>query len=605
MEVRGLKMGLVGTTGGPDEDNKGGNNKKNNQAPISRPSQLPKPKPDPNYSPAKLLEKYEYLKRVTLTNIPKLWPALEFALSVKFLLNIKDCNLPFAGILLGPASSLKTVSIELFRGRNNTFYTDNFSAKAFVSHNSAVSKDKLKEVDMLPKIKNKFFLTPELAPTFAQREEELIQTLGIMTRILDGHGYESDTGAQGHRGYNEDIMFTWLGASVEIPPKVHKQLSVLGPKLYFNRLSKSEESEDYYYDKRNENFGEKKQAIQKALIEYLEYFETNPQIIWDNNNPKMSSNYEKDEELAHRYIIRLARLLARLRAIVPTWETKNTQGSEYAYGLANIEDPSRAITQLTNLARGHALSQGRDHITLTDIPIIVNVVLSTASIERVTIFQLLISNNGNLSTQQIVEGLNTSKPTALKTMTELQAIGLVQMYRDEPDIYNSKNEIQLKSDYEWFLTNQFKKMVGWCKEKCTPRQPSICEKSALCQSHTCKEKCTPRLPPMPMPVQSYNYNIYNKLNLIRDFSLHHSNTQYECPRGGQISLQQVIGGVDNTDSNDEVAQTCTNQRSKNNAGHFHRLYQGSDIRVCDDCGRRGDRWDIEGHRCKKYIAYRF
>src|SRR4029078_3611885 len=231
-------------------------------------------------------------------------------------------------------------------------------------------------------------------------------------------------------------MFTWLGAAVDIPHKVHKQLSVLGPKLYFNRLSKSEETENYYYDKRNENFGEKKQAIQKALIEYLEYFETNPQIIWDNNNPKMSSNYEKDEELAHRYIIRLARLLARLRAIVPTWETKNTQGSEYDYGLANIEDPSRAITQLTNLARGHALSQGRDHITLTDIPIIVNVVLSTASIERLTIFQLLISNNGNLSTQQIVEGLNTSKPTALKTMTELQAIGLVQMYRDEPDMYN-------------------------------------------------------------------------------------------------------------------------------------------------------------------------
>ena len=48
-------------------------------------------------------------------------------------------------------------------------------------------------------------------------------------------------------------------------------------------------------------------------------------------------------------MIRLARLLAHLRAIVPTWETKNTQGSEYAYSLANIEDPSRAITQLSNI----------------------------------------------------------------------------------------------------------------------------------------------------------------------------------------------------------------------------------------------------------------
>ena len=167
------------------------------------------------------------------------------------------------------------------------------------------------------------------------------------------------------------------------------------------------------------------------MIKYLEYFETNPQIIWDNNHPKISLNHDKDEELAHRYIIRLGKLLARLRAIVPTWETKNTQGSKYAYGLANIEDPSRAITQLTNLARGHALSQGRDCIVLADIPVIAHVVLSTASIERVTIFQLLISNNGKLSTQQIIEGLNTTKPTALKTMTELQAIGLVQMYEDE------------------------------------------------------------------------------------------------------------------------------------------------------------------------------
>jgi len=581
-------MGLAGTTGGLD----GNDNKKNSQEPTS------KPKSNPNYSPTKLLEKYEHLQQVTLTNIPKLWPALEFALSVRSILNIKGCNLPFAGILLGPASSLKTVSIELFRSRNNTFYTDNFSAKAFVSHNSAISKDKLKEVDMLPKIKNKFFLTPELAPTFAQREEELIQTLGIMTRILDGHGYESDTGAQGHRGYNEEIMFTWLGAAVDIPPKVHKQLSVLGPKLYFYRLSKSEESEDYYYDKRNENFGEKKQAIQKALIEYLEYFETNPQIVWDNNHPKISLNHDKDEELAHRYIIRLAKLLARLRAIVPTWETKNTQGSEYAYRLANIEDPSRAITQLSNLARGHSLSQGRDYITLVDIPILANVVLSTASIERVTIFQLLISNNGNLSTQQIVGGLNITKPTALKTMTELQAIGLAIMREDEVDIYNSKKEIQLKPDYDWFLTDEFKELVGWCKEKCTPRQSSICkDKSAPSQSYTCKEKCTPRLP--PMPILSYNYNIYNKLNLIRDFSLHSSNTQYECPRGGQISLQQISGGVDNSDSNDEVASTKINQRSKNNAGHIRRLYEGSDIRVCEDCGRRGDKWDIEEHPCRE------
>jgi hypothetical protein len=56
------------------------------------------------------------------------------------------------------------------------------------------------QIDLLLKIKNMCFLTPELAPTFAAKDDDLLQILGIMTRILDGNGYESDSGAQGHRG---------------------------------------------------------------------------------------------------------------------------------------------------------------------------------------------------------------------------------------------------------------------------------------------------------------------------------------------------------------------------------------------------------------------
>jgi hypothetical protein len=201
----------------------------------------------------KLLEKYENLHKTVLNNLPNLWHALEFALSIKTILNIRDCTLPFVGIILGPPSSLKTVVIELFKGRTNTFHTHSFSPKAFVSHSTAVKREDLKNVDMLPKIKNKFFLTPELAPIFSARDEDLLQILSILTSVLDGHGFESDTGAQGHRGYNEDIMFTWLGAVVDIPFRVHKQLSALGPKLYFYRLSKVEHNEDHYYDQKDDD----------------------------------------------------------------------------------------------------------------------------------------------------------------------------------------------------------------------------------------------------------------------------------------------------------------------------------------------------------------
>src|SRR6266849_6434077 len=78
----------------------------------------------------KTFEKYSALHDTAEKNIPNLWPALEFALSVKLILNIRGCIKPFGGILLGPPSSLKTVTIGLFRGCQHTFYADNFTAKS-------------------------------------------------------------------------------------------------------------------------------------------------------------------------------------------------------------------------------------------------------------------------------------------------------------------------------------------------------------------------------------------------------------------------------------------------------------------------------------------
>lgn len=189
-------------------------------------------------------------------NLPNLWPALEFELSILKILNIKNCTLPFAGIILGQPSSLKTQCIELLRSWPNTFYTDNFSAKSFVSHTTAVTREELAQIDLLPKIKNKCFLTPELAPTFAAKDDDLIQIIGIVTRILDGNGYESDSGAQGHRGYSGKMMFTWIGAAVDIPHKVHKYLGNVGPKLYFLRppVIQNKTEDDYLNQIKNDDF---------------------------------------------------------------------------------------------------------------------------------------------------------------------------------------------------------------------------------------------------------------------------------------------------------------------------------------------------------------
>jgi len=267
-------------------------------------------------------------------------------------------------------------------------------------------------------------------------------------------------------------MFTLVGASVDIPYKVYKLLGYLGPKLYFLRIPKTDKDEDASLKELREDFGEKRAKVEAALFQYLKWLEIRPDMEIDKGSslPKVewasyhsssneNSNNVKDEEIAEKYIVRLAKLLARLRGVALTWETQGSQGSEYSYTQPIIEDPSRAATQLQNLARGHALLHGRNYITKEDIPIVVKTVLSTGVVERVSIFDKLLREEGTLSTSDIVAFLNVSANTAKRTMVELVVLGLVNTNEsNEGTPYNEQKKIYLKDEFKWFTTNEFKKL---------------------------------------------------------------------------------------------------------------------------------------------------
>jgi hypothetical protein len=418
---------------------------------------------------------------------------------------------------------------------------------------------------MLPRMKNKLVLTPELGPTFSARDEDLLLNLGILTRVLDGHGFESDSGTHGHRGYNEEMMFTQLGAAVDIPSRVYKHLSTLGPKLCFFRLPKTIQTENGYYDDSiGEDFKDKFQRIRIALHEYLAFFEMNPEIVEEIDLVKVPLNNQMDEEHAVRYIIRLARLLAPLRAVVPTWETHDTQGSDYTYRMAIIEDPSRAITQLKNLARGHALCLGRNYITVDDIPIVIQTTLSTASIERVTMFDLLIAYKGTLTTSQICESLNTTKPTALRTMTELKATGLVTMVEISPGEYNSQMKIVLNEEFKWFKTFKFEQLRR-CKEN-----------SAYTQA-----------PPLHNLI--YDYTI-NKINVIKA-------KEVTCLKAyNSLHVDYVVDTtnlVEDRAGLSEYEGQIKSFKEKSDAiiiSDKHSAYKSGGQWYCNNCNDRGDKF---------------
>src|SRR5215204_6355562 len=429
----------------------------------------------------KLQEKYQNLRDVVHKTMPEIWPGLEFELSILRILSIEGCTLPFIGIILGRPSSYKTVIISLLKKWPNVFYTDNFTARSFVSHSTAVnSKEELEEIDMLPKIKNKLFLTPELSPMFTTKEEDLIQLLGIITRVADGHGYVSDSGAHGHRGYDEDIMFTWTGAAVDIPYKVYKILGNLGAKLYFFRMKFDEQTPDELLDyaTTDQQFDSKLLQVKNALFDYLKWFEIGPNVL-----PKIKWDWSSDSRDALKYIVMMADLLSYLRCVAQVWETHESQGSDYAYSISQREKPNRAITCLSNLARGRALLAGRNYITLDDIPMIIKTALDTAPIERVSLFSLLIANNGILTTTQILNSLNVARKTALRTMSELKAIGLVEMedFREEGQNNYSKRII-LNPRFNWFLSDpMITKIIPHTRINSNPEvdQDSIEERSTV------------------------------------------------------------------------------------------------------------------------------
>jgi hypothetical protein len=410
---------------------------------------------------SKLLEKYQELKDTINDSMPEIWSGLEFGLSILRILNIKNCTLPFIGLLLGRPSSYKSVDIELIDGWYNTYYSDKFTPKSFVSHSTAAkSEDELRMIDMLPRIKGRIFLTPELSPIFTTREEELTELLGIITRIADGHGFYSDSGVHGHRGYG-DTMFTWLGAVVDIPYRAYKVLNNLGHRLYFYRLYFRDESIDelleYAEGENKESFNDKKARIKTTLYNYLKWFEVCPSlqtVDYDNNNRKIEWDHSRNDREAIKIIAGMADLLSYLRCVARVWENddNDTEGTGFTHSISQREVPRRALTVLLNLAKGHALLKGRNYITMDDVGIIVKTATDSARTERVSLFNLLLAYNGSLTTNQILNSLSLDRKFTLRTMEEFKAIGLVDMQEfHEQGQNNISKKIVLKQHFNWLL----------------------------------------------------------------------------------------------------------------------------------------------------------
>jgi hypothetical protein len=398
----------------------------------------------------------EDAQAVIHNNFPDYLFAWKVGLSAIAQILIDDVTNPFALILVDVPSAGKTITINFFDGiKKLTYASDKFSPASFVSHASNVKKEKLEEIDLLPRLRYKMFLIRDFGSIFSQREEDLQQSLGILTRVLDGEGFQSDTGVHGSRGYRGEYLFMILGGSTPISSRVWKMMGNLGSRLFFLNLNSPDKSEEQLAAQlKDRSYKVKERECQRITNDFLHtLWATYPKgVQWE----KSSENFE-----FLKIVSRCAKMLASLRGVINVYQEKGFDGGEISFSTPVVEKPDRLNQLLYNLARGHALVHGRRSISEEDLKVVIEVSLDSAELGRSKLFQLLIENGGVLTTQQIEKCLNCSKPTASKSMKALCILGLCEeLEADELQMGRPPNRIKIASDFSWFLSEEFKRIRG-------------------------------------------------------------------------------------------------------------------------------------------------
>jgi len=394
---------------------------------------------------------FEEWRKTILDNFQHLWPYAEACASTIAILLIKDAQ-PVALVLQGVPGSGKTTTLDFFQGFPLSHATDKFTPKAFVSHVAQKSEKELRRIDLLPRIKDKVLITPDLSTLFGAKSEELKEIFSLLTRVLDGRGLTIDSGVYGSRGYEGDYMFTWIGATTPIPHSVWDLFGNLGARMYFMHVTKkSKTTQRYVADVKEKTYRRKVDECNKATLRFLKG-------IW--RKEKVEWNSPEDPNSIIERIVQLAKLVTKLRGKINVVVKEEYGGEKTFYSEPIIEEPERCIQALYALARGHALTKGRTQVTIDDLPVVIDVALSSAPWDRLIAFAYLL-NKDKVTTKGLMEDLKCSRTKAIRTMKTIELLELVDLEEENiPTVGGEQTGyvMKLKKEFDWFTTEEFKKL---------------------------------------------------------------------------------------------------------------------------------------------------
>jgi len=401
---------------------------------------------------------FEEWREVIAFNFPELVFPAEICLSIISQILIHEIANPFALVLVGVPSGGKTICVNFFDAIDElTYATDKFTPASFVTNASNVKREKLAELDLLPRIKHKAFLVRDLATLFSKRDDDLNECLGILTRVLDGEGLSTDTGIHGRRNLSGAYLFMMIAASTPLPTRIWKMMGSLGSRLFFYSMqSREKEVDELVAQLKSTAFKEKERTCRNATRNLL-------YTIWDTRKEGIVWNRDADSDETVAVIARCAKLLAKLRGVISVWKEKKHDDGEidFDYTPPVIENPDRISMLFYNLCRGHAVAVGRQQISQDDLRLIVELAIDSAPTTRAELFRELVAYGGVMTTSQIEKRLDCSKPTALKEMRTLEALGVCTLKELKTgQAGQPENQITLNEDFSWFFSDECRRIRG-------------------------------------------------------------------------------------------------------------------------------------------------
>jgi hypothetical protein len=371
---------------------------------------------------------------------PQNWTYIEACLAASATLYIHDIKDPASVILVGPASGGKGTTLDALKGHTIAYWSDHFTPASFVSQASNRTKEELKEIDLLPRIKDKVFIVPELAPIFNTRQDVLRKNMAVLTRVFDGEGYTVDAGTHGKRGYEEETRFTFLGATTPLHDSVWKTLGKLGNRLCFLNLEKRKTDTSSLARSLTQgiSYKAKRENVRKVVSEFLDHLESNGTVYWNRSLDPFETVMK---------IAQFSELSGRLRGIIPTVYVNGRPEK----GFPEIEASSRFTTLMYNLARGRALIQGRLNIDNSDLELVKNIALSSCYTGRNRLITFLIENGGETETVAVEVLLGCSKGTALDLMRTLQTLGVLDIFTKNLAKGGKTTCVRLRKEYQDLL----------------------------------------------------------------------------------------------------------------------------------------------------------